>query len=140
MSRYSPFARPENADPSLAMFSGPMDAIEMWVPVWRAAAQWNANFFEIVADSQREWLDFAKRRLTYTALPQDLATCRSYQAVWGVYTDFFQQAVADCQKYFAEMVKPDRAVSGTTTNMQYANRADGPDHPGRLHGDEDNHE
>ena len=132
MSRYSPFARPENADPSLAMFSGPMDAIEMWVPVWRAAAQWNANFFEIVTGSRREWLDFANRRLAaYTALPQDIATCQSYQNVCIVYADFLQTAVADYQKLFTALVKPDRAVSA---EMQYANRAAVPD----LHGDEDN--
>jgi hypothetical protein len=52
----------------------------MWLPVMRAAAEWNANILEIVTGSRREWLDFANRRLAaYTALPQDIATCRSYR-------------------------------------------------------------
>ena len=123
---------PVNADPAFAMFFEPTAAIETWLPVMRAAVEWQSNIFEMVTDSQREWFDFANRRVkACTALPQDLGGCESYQNVCIVYADFFQTAVADYQKLFTALVKPDRAVSA---KMQYANRAAVPD----LHGDEDN--
>src|ERR671923_1779064 len=101
----SPSTLPVNADPAFAMFFEPTAAIETWLPVMRAAAEWQTNIFEMVTDSQREWFDFANRRVkAYTALPQDLAGCEPYQNVCVVYANFFQNAVTDYQKFFTNIV------------------------------------
>jgi hypothetical protein len=137
MFKSSPHAYPENASPELTFFLGPMVAIEMWLPVMCAVVDWNTDIIERVTHSQREWLDLANRRFAaYMAVPQYLGSCRSFENVCSVYADFFQKAVTDYQKPFAEVVKPDiRADSAA--DIHYANISATFDRSDRLGGDAD---
>ena len=119
MLENSPLDRAESATAHSTMFYGPIEAVQTWLPVMSAAAEWNGKIFEIAAAANQHWLDFTSRRLAASAaLPQHFSACNSFQDVCRIYADFLQKAVAD---YHAEIVKRDvRAVNAVEAELHCA--------------------
>ena len=136
MVNYAPSAQSTN--PNFTMFIAPAEIFQMWLPAMSAAVNCDAKMFEMVATLHKAGLDFVSRRwVADMALPQDLSTCRSFLDVCGVYADFLQQAVADYQTQFAELVEPDaRGAGAATTERHLASPSARSDYPGRLTDDD----
>jgi hypothetical protein len=108
MFDYAHTARAESTNPKTTMFIAPIEIFQMWLPAMSAAVNCNGKMFETVATLHKEGLDFVSQRwVADMALSQDLSTCRSFLDVCSVYADYFQQAVADYQRQFAEIENPD---------------------------------
>ena len=86
-------------------------------PALAAMAQMNGKVYENIATLNKTWVEFVNRRLKEDfAMPQQLAACKTVQEMYGVYSDFFQTAVADYQSEFEQMSKLGKSLAEETVN------------------------
>lgn len=91
--------------------------VEFNRPALAAMAQMNGKVYENIATMNKTWVEFINRRLKEDlAVPQHLAACKTVQEMYGVYTDFFQTAVADYQSEFEQMSKLGKSLAEETVN------------------------
>jgi Phasin protein len=87
-------------------------------PTWSAAAAMNGRLYEAMAALNSEYVSFIDRRLKEDmAIPQQIATCRTLEDVYGVYTGFFQRAVEQYQSEMEQLAKLGQTLTGDTVNQ-----------------------
>jgi hypothetical protein len=107
MLENSPSARAESANSNYTIFFGPIEAVQVWLPVISAALEWNGKMIGMATTLNQEWLDVISRRLSENmAVPQYLCTCKSFHDVCSVYVGFFEKAIIDYPKDFVEAGSP----------------------------------
>jgi hypothetical protein len=91
--------------------------MELNRPALAAMAQMNGKVYDNIAAMNKTWIEFVNRRLKEEfAMPQQLAACKTVQEMYGVYTDFFQTAVADYQSEFEQMSKLGKSLAEETAH------------------------
>jgi hypothetical protein len=89
--------------------------MELNRPALVAMAQMNGKVYENLASMNKSWVEFVNRRLKEDfAVPQQLVACKTVQEMYGVYSDFFQTAVADYQSEFEQMSKLGKSLAEET--------------------------
>jgi hypothetical protein len=89
--------------------------MEMNRPALAAVADFNGRIYENLVEMNKEWTAFITRRLKEDlAMPQQLASCKTMQDMYGVYTDFFQKAVAQYQAEFTQMARLGKSLADDT--------------------------
>jgi len=103
-------------------FSAPAPGFGAWDPIFAEALKYNAAAHETFGTFLGEWQSFLARRLEAdVALMQHLAQCKSAEAVFSAYADFWQRAAEDYGKEFSVMSKiAGGAASSMTTAVQSA--------------------
>jgi hypothetical protein len=87
-------------------------------PALTAMAQVNGKVYDNLAAINRHWVTFINRRLKEElAMPQNLASCKTVQDMYGVYSEFFQTAVADYQSEFEQMTKLGKSLAEETAQI-----------------------
>ena len=87
-------------------------------PALTAMAQVNGKVYDNLAAINRNWVTFINRRLKEElAMPQNLASCKTVQDMYGVYSEFFQTAVADYQSEFEQMTKLGKSLAEETAQI-----------------------
>ena len=75
----------------------------------------NGKVYENLSALNKTWVSFVNRRLKEDlAMPQQLATCKTLQDMYGVYRGFFQNAMADYQAEFEELSKLGKTMTEET--------------------------
>ncbi len=102
--------------------------MELNRPALTALAQMNGKVYDGIAAMNKNWVAFVNRRLKEDfAMPQHLAQCKTVRDMYGVYADFFQNAVADYQAEVEQMTKigkdlADDTMQAMQTRMEEAAR------------------
>ncbi|HJZ31597.1 MAG TPA: phasin family protein [Hyphomicrobiaceae bacterium] len=92
--------------------------LEFQRPALTAMAQVNGKVYDNLAAMNRNWVTFINRRLKEElAMPQHLAGCKTVQDMYGVYSEFFQTAVADYQSEFEQMTKLGKSLAEDTAQI-----------------------
>jgi hypothetical protein len=95
--------------------------MELQRPALTAMAQMNGKVYDNLAAINRNWVTFVNRRLKEElAMPQNLAGCKTVQDMYGVYSEFFQTAVADYQSEFEQMTKLGKSLAEETAQFMQA--------------------
>ena len=103
--------------PMMTMPFGFEALMEFHRPALTAAAQMNGKVYDGIAAMNKNWVGFVNRRLKEElALPQQLATCKSMQDMYGVYNGFFQTAYADYQAGFEQLSKLGKSLAEDTVH------------------------
>jgi len=90
-------------------------------PALTAMAQVNGKVYDNLAAFNRNWASFINRRLKEElAMPRNLAGCKTVQDMYGVYSEFFQTAVADYQSEFEQMTKLGKSLAEETAQIMQA--------------------
>lgn len=103
-----------------------LDALmELNRPALSAMAQMNGKVYENIAAMNKNWVSFVNRRLKEDlAMPQHLAGCKTVQEMYGVYTEFFQNACADYQSEFEQITKLGKSLADETVHAVQARMED----------------
>src|SRR5262245_35685562 len=89
--------------------------MELNRPALATMAQLNGRVYDGIATLNKNWAAFLNRRLKEDlSVPQQLAACKSVQEMYGVYTEFFQNACADYQSEFEQMTKLGKSLADET--------------------------
>ena len=89
--------------------------MELNRPALTAVAEMNGKVYDGIAAMNKNWAAFVNRRLKEDlAVPQQLAACKTVQDMYGVYTEFFQTAVADYQAGFEQITKLGKTLAEDT--------------------------
>jgi hypothetical protein len=97
--------------------------LELNRPALNAMAQMNGRVYDGLATINKNWVAFLNRRLKEDlAVPQQLATCKSVQDMYGVYAEFFQNACADYQSELEHITKLGKSLADDT--LQAMQRVD----------------
>ena len=89
--------------------------MELNRPALNAMAQMNGKVYDGLATLNKNWVAFVNRRLKEDlGVPKQLASCKSVQEMYGVYTEFFQNAYADYQSEFEQMSKLSKSLADDT--------------------------
>ena len=92
--------------------------MELNRPALSALAQVNGKFYDGIAAMNKNWVAFLNRRLKEDfAMPQQLAACKTVRDMYGVYADFFQNAVADYQSEVEQMTKIGKTLADDTIQV-----------------------
>jgi hypothetical protein len=95
--------------------------MELNRPALSAMAQVNGKVYDNLAAINRNWVSFINRRLKEElAMPHNLAGCKTVQDMYGVYSEFFQTAVADYQSEFEQMTKLGKSLAEDTAQIMQA--------------------
>jgi hypothetical protein len=90
-------------------------------PALTAMAQVNGKVYDNLAAFNRNLATFINRRLKEElAMPRNLAGCKTVQDMYGVYSEFFQTAVADYQSEFEQMTKLGKSLAEDTAQIMQA--------------------
>jgi hypothetical protein len=99
--------------------------MELNRPALNALAQMNGKVYDGLATMNKNWVAFFSRRLKEDlAMPQQLAACRTMRDMYGVYADFFQNAVADYQSELEQMTKIGKTLADDTMQAIQARMED----------------
>ena len=110
--------RAENGFVPMPMPLGFEALMEINRPALTAMAQMNGKVYDNLAAINRNWVTFVNRRLKEElAMPQNLASCKTVQDMYGVYSEFFQTAVADYQSEFEQMSKLGKSLAEETAQI-----------------------
>ena len=110
--------RAENGFVPMPMPLGFEALMEINRPALTAMAQVNGKVYDNLAAINRNWVSFINRRLKEElAMPQNLASCKTVQDMYGVYSEFFQTAVADYQSEFEQMTKLGKSLAEETAQI-----------------------
>jgi len=110
--------RAENGFMPMALPLGFEALLEFQRPALTAMAQVNGKVYDNLAAMNRNWVTFINRRLKEElAMPQHLAGCKTVQDMYGVYSEFFQTAVADYQSEFEQMTKLGKSLAEDTAQI-----------------------
>ena len=94
-------------------------------PALAAMAQMNGKVYDGLATMNKNWVAFFNRRLKEDlAMPQQLAACKTMRDMYGVYADFFQNAVADYQSELEQMTKIGKTLADDTMQAIQARMED----------------
>ena len=89
--------------------------MELNRPALSAMAEVNGKVYENISALNKSWVSFVNRRLKEDlAMPQQLAGCKTVQDMYGVYSGFLQNAVADYQAEFEQMSKLGKSMTEET--------------------------
>jgi hypothetical protein len=89
--------------------------MELNRPALATMAQLNGRVYDGIATLNKNWAAFLNRRLKEDlSMPRQLAACKSVQEMYGVYTEFFQNACADYQSEFEQMTKLGKSLADET--------------------------
>ena len=89
--------------------------MELNRPALTAMAQMNGKVYDGLATMNRNWVAFVNRRLKEDlGVPKQLAACKSVQEMYGVYSEFLQNACADYQSEFEQMTKLGKSLADET--------------------------
>jgi hypothetical protein len=89
--------------------------MELNRPALATMAQLNGRVYDGIATLNKNWAAFLNRRLKEDlSMPSQLAACKSVQEMYGVYTEFFQNACADYQSEFEQMTKLGKSLADET--------------------------
>lgn len=92
--------------------------MELNRPALNAMAQMNGKVYDGLAAMNKNWIAFINRRLKEDlAVPQQLASCKSVQDMYGVYAEFFQNACSDYQTEFEQMTKLGKSLADDTLQV-----------------------
>lgn len=92
--------------------------MEMNRPALNAMAEVNGKVYENISALNKTWVSFLNRRLKEDlAVPQQLASCKTVQDMYGVYRGFFQNAMADYQAEFEELSKLSKTMTEETVQV-----------------------
>ena len=96
--------------------------MEMNRPALTAVAQVNDKVYENLAAMNKSWVEFVNRRLKEDLrIPSQLATCKSVQDVYGLYSEYLQTAMSDYRAEMEEIGKLGKTLAdGTLEAMQQA--------------------
>ena len=110
--------RAENGFMPLPLPLGFEAFMEINRPALTAMAQVNGKVYDNLAAMNRNWVTFINRRLKEElAMPHNLAGCKTVQDMYGVYSEFFQTAVADYQSEFEQMTKLGKSLAEETAQI-----------------------
>jgi hypothetical protein len=99
--------------------------MELNRPALNALAQMNGKVYDGIAAMNKNWVAFVNRRLKEDlAVPQQLAACKTVKDMYGVYTDFFQNAYADYQSELEQMTKLGKTLADDTMQVIQARMED----------------
>ena len=99
--------------------------MELNRPALAAMAQMNGKVYDNLAAINRNWVTLVNRRLKEElAMPQNLAGCKTVQDMYGVYSEFFQTAVADYQSEFEQITKLGKSLAEDTAQFMQARMDD----------------
>ena len=102
--------------------------MELNRPALNAMAQMNGKVYDGLATLNKNWVAFINRRLKEDlAVPQQLASCKTVQDMYGVYAEFFQNACSDYQSELEQITKLGKSLADDTlqamqTRMEEAAR------------------
>jgi hypothetical protein len=89
--------------------------MELQRPALAAMAQMNGKVYDGIATMNKNWAAFVNRRLKEDlAVPQQLASCKTVQDMYGVCAEFFQTACADYQSEFEQFAKLGKSLADDT--------------------------
>lgn len=89
--------------------------MELNRPALNAMAEMNGKAYENISTLNKTWVAFLNRRLKEDfAVPQQLASCKTVQDLFGVYRGFIENAVADYQAEFEELSKLGKSMTEET--------------------------
>jgi len=115
MSDKSTNGRAETGFPPMMLPFGFEAIMELNRPALAAMAQMNGKVYDGIATLNKNWAAFLNRRLKEDlAMPKQLASCKSVQEMYGVYTEFFQNACADYQSRSEQMTKLSKSLADET--------------------------
>jgi len=101
--------------PPMMMPMGFEALMELNRPALTALAQMNGKVYDGIAAMNKNWVAFVNRRLKEDfAMPQQLAACKTVRDMYGVYADFFQNALADYQSEMEQMTKIGKNLADDT--------------------------
>ena len=81
----------------------------------------NGKVYDGIAAMNKNWVAFVNRRLKEDfAMPQHLAQCKTVRDMYGVYADFFQNAVADYQAEVEQITKIGKDLADDTMQAMQA--------------------
>ena len=99
--------------------------MELNRPALTALAEVNGKVYDNLAAINKSWASFLNRRLKEEfAMPQQLAACKTVQDMYGVYTEFFQNAYADYQSEFEQIGKLGKSLADETVQAVQARMED----------------
>jgi hypothetical protein len=106
----------------LAMPFGLDALMEMNRPALTAMAQVNGKVYENLSAMNRSWAAFLNRRLKEDlGVASQLATCKSMQDVYGLYSEYLQTAMSDYRAELEEIGKLGKTLADDTIEaMQHA--------------------
>lgn len=102
--------------------------MELNRPALSAMAEMNGKVYENLSTLNKTWVAFVNRRLKEDlAVPQQLASCKTVQDMFGVYRGFVENAMADYQAEFEELSKlgksmTEETVAAVQSRMEEAGR------------------
>lgn len=92
-------------------------SLEAMRPAVASIAEFNGKTILGWMALQREWTGFLMHRVQEeVALAHRLAKCSGPQDMYGVYANFYQQAFADYQREFGEMMRLGQTSLSETTS------------------------
>jgi hypothetical protein len=107
--------RADTAFSPLTMPLGLEALMEMNRPALTAMAQMNGKVYENLAAMNQSWAAFLNRRLKEDlGVASQLATCKSMQDVYGLYTGYLQTAMNDYRAEIEEMSKLGKTLADDT--------------------------
>jgi hypothetical protein len=107
--------------------------MELNRPALATMAQLNGRVYDGIAALNKNWAAFLNRRLKEDlSVPQQLASCKSVQEMYGVYAEFFQNACADYQSEFEQMTKLGKSLADETMQAIQSRMEDSAREPPRV--------
>jgi len=111
----TPNGRADMLFPPMLLPFGFEALLELHRPTLAAMAQMNGKVYDGIATLNKSWIAFVNRRLKEDlGMPKQLAACKTVQDMYGVYTEFFQNACADYQSEFEQMTKLGKSLADDT--------------------------
>ena len=110
----------------LTMPFGLQALMELNRPALTAMAQVNGKVYENLAAMNKSWAEFLNRRLKEDlSVASQLATCKSVQDVYGLYTEYLQTAMSDYRAEIEEIGKLGKTLADNTIEAMQHARAQG---------------
>jgi hypothetical protein len=110
--------RAETVFSPLTMPFGLQALMELNRPALTAMAQVNGKVYENLAAMNKSWAEFLNRRLKEDlGVASQLATCKSVQDVYGLYSEYLQTAMSDYRAELEEIGKLGKTLADDTIEV-----------------------
>ena len=121
MADKSSNGRAENGGPQFPLAFNFEQLMDLNRPALSAMAEVNGRVYENISALSKNWVSFLNRRLKEDlAVPQQRAGCKTVHDMYGVYSGFFQNAVADYQAEFEQISKLGKSMAEETAHTVQA--------------------
>jgi hypothetical protein len=118
--------RAETIFSPLTMPFGLEALMELNRPALAAMAQVNGKVYENLAAMNKSWAEFLNRRLKEDlSVPSQLATCKSVQDVYGLYSEYLQTAMSDYRTELEAIGKLGKTLADDTIEAMQRAHAQG---------------